>query len=220
MSKSKSSLLRSLLLFSLTIGFTVSLAGCHLYFTDDDEDYPEECWWDECNGPTSPGTVPDAGGEGWQCETNDQCAAGCFCSDGWCEETGFCDQYTTCTDGLTCDDRGTCVPTPEPEVTCQSEVLCDEAAPICPAGTTPAIENGCYTGQCMAKEDCPDGAPFACSDFNDLEDTCLASPICEAVYKGVNCTSDDGSACTAGDTDCTCESFEYDRCDSVDAPVN
>jgi hypothetical protein len=197
----------------------ISLGGCHLYFSDNDDDYEEECWWDECNGNGPTTRLPDAGG-GWECDSNDQCAAGCYCANGWCEETGFCDQYTTCTDGLTCDDRGTCVPEAEPAVTCQGDVFCDVEAPICPAGSTPAIEFGCYTGQCMDKDDCPDGAPFACSDFDGLEQTCISSLICEPIYKGVNCTSNDGSACTAGDVDCTCESFEYDRCDSVDAPVN
>jgi hypothetical protein len=67
----------------------------------------------------------------------------------------------------------------------------------------------------MLKSECPDGAPFACSDLNNDESACSANATCEAVYKGVNCTSDTGDICTSGDANCTCESFEFDRCDTI-----
>jgi hypothetical protein len=69
----------------------------------------------------------------------------------------------------------------------------------------------------MPKDECPDGAPFACSDLNASEDACIANVACGAVYKGVNCTSDTGADCTSGSDNCTCESFELDRCDPVES---
>ena len=44
------------------------------------------------------------------------------------------------------------------------------------------------------------------------EDACTANPDCKPVYSGNNCTDPDGNTCTGGDTDCTCETFEYAVC--------
>ena len=47
------------------------------------------------------------------------------------------------------------------------------------------------------------------------EDDCLGRPTdCSAVYTGNNCKKTDGSACHAGDTGCTCESFTFASCQS------
>ena len=67
----------------------------------------------------------------------------------------------------------------------------------------------------MAKSDCPDGAPFACSDLNDDEAACISNATCGTVYKGVNCTADNGDTCTSGSVNCTCESFDYDYCEAL-----
>ena len=66
----------------------------------------------------------------------------------------------------------------------------------------------------MLKTDCPDGAPFECSDLNGSESDCVANAGCSPVYTGVNCTSADGSVCTSGSANCTCESFEYGYCEA------
>jgi hypothetical protein len=210
-----SSRLRSLFLLATLALSVVAVTGCHLYVDDyerpPEENWPEECW--DC------GYVEPDAGFGWECQTDVECAAGCYCSGAnWCEESGFCDAWTPCSAGFECDDRATCVPegSEEPTQTCQSVVSCDAAEPFCPVGSTPIIEDGCYTGGCMAKADCPDGAPFACSDLNTAETACIASAECGPVYKGVNCTSDAGAECTTGADNCSCESFELDRCESLE----
>lgn len=149
------------------------------------------------------------------CDTDAMCQEGCYCDTdaGECIETSTCDALGGCPGDMECDTaRNTCMP--PAQVTCQGDIdsTCDVVAPECPVGTTPAIENGCYDGTCMAKEDCPDGAPFECTDLNDDEDACFANADCSPVYKGVNCTDPDGDQCTSGDANCTCESFTYDYC--------
>jgi hypothetical protein len=92
-------------------------------------------------------------------------------------------------------------------------VTCENAPPICPEGSTPAIESRCYTGECVLDADCPDGAPLECSDL--AESACIDDATCESVYRGVNCTSDTGEDCTSGSVNCTCESFQFDYCEEV-----
>ena len=51
-----------------------------------------------------------------------------------------------------------------------------------------------------------------CGNIND-ETNCLdRATDCNAVYTGLNCTKPDGTACHAGDSGCTCESFSFDHC--------
>jgi hypothetical protein len=150
------------------------------------------------------------------CTDDSMCQEGCYCDEqaGECIETTTCDALGNCPGGLVCDEsRNTCIPEDQGP-TCQGEVTCTDDAPICPAGSTPEILDGCYTGNCMAKADCPDGAPFECSDLNDDEDACIANPECGAVYKGINCTTPSGDACTSGETNCSCESFAFDYCEA------
>ncbi len=201
-------MLRNTLLLSALFVSSASLAGCNLYFEDGDQRRPGQS--SNCRGEDCFDVTPSS------CQTNEECGPGCYCNDeGTCEETDFCEETDQCIEGFECDERDTCVPTDEPDpiVTCQTEVTCDAAAPICPEGSTAGILNGCYTGECIAKEDCPDGAPFECSDLNSDEAACNDSDTCSAVYKGVNCTSNTGADCTSGSADCTCESFEYDYCE-------
>ncbi len=189
-----------------------SATGCHLYIDDGGEPGDSREPDSPCGVYGCGQDVPDASGPGVWCEADLDCGPGCYCDEGSCVETGLCESDLECADGFECDDRNSCVPEPEPDMTCQGEVLCDMVAPICPDGSTPAISDGCYTGACMLKADCPDGAPFACSDLGD-EAACTANAECGPIYKGVNCTSADGSACTSVSADCTCESFAFDRCD-------
>ncbi len=214
---STSAFLRRLFLVATQAFIAGALTGCHLYLDDGYESPPRDEWQDDCWDCEVP---PPGGPGGWECTTDDVCAAGCYCSDAnWCEESGFCDEWTPCSTGFVCDDRSTCVPERgEPAQTCQSEVLffCDEMAPICPAGSTPIIESSCYTGGCMSNEDCPDGAPFSCSELDALEDDCVSNAECSPVYKGVNCTSPTGVECSSGAADCTCESFVLDRCEALE----
>jgi hypothetical protein len=39
---------------------------------------------------------------------------------------------------------------------CNLPVACDQAPPNCPQGTTPGVENRCYTGACIPEDLCPD----------------------------------------------------------------
>lgn len=153
-----------------------ALAGCHLYL-DDDEEYisepprPPSGWLD-----SGPPPFEDAG-PGWQCESNSDCAAGCFCNEqAWCEEAGFCAVDTDCVGDFVCDERSSCVP-PEP------------------------IEPE------------PD-----CEDLSDDEAACLDRVECTPVYRGVNCTSSDGTECSENSESCSCESFTLDRCEDLIAP--
>lgn len=175
------------------------------------------CTWDEdcpsgfvCDDRSS--CVPEGSEDG--CQSDDECPTGSICDldANLCTSSGTCDGAgDTCQDGYECDTvRDTCVP--EPAQTCQGEVVCDVTAPICPAGSTPVIVDGCYSGECMAKDQCPDGAPFACSDLDDDETACFQHASCSPVYKGVNCTNPNGEQCSSEDANCTCESFVYDYC--------
>ena len=153
------------------------------------------------------------------CETDDDCQSGCYCNEeqNECVETSTCDDG--CAEGLTCDaERNTCEP--DGPITCQAEVTCDEEAPECAADTTPAIQNGCYTGECLADASCPDGAPFECSDLNADEAGCVANASCSPVYRGSNCTDPAGAVCTSGSANCVCESFSFDFCEAPSPAVN
>ncbi len=215
------------------------LAGCHLYLDDGDDNYCDE--WG-CTDDTGTDVViggscasnydcaagcycSDDGAceEFGFCESNANCPAGFVCDDrGSCVPSGGeappterCTLTSDCSGEFVCDDRGLCIPPwiNPPGPTCQAPVTCSADAPICPAGSTPAIESDCYTGECMLDSDCPDGAPFECSDLS--ESACVEDPICGSVYRGVNCTSDTGDECTSGSVNCTCESFQFDYCEEV-----
>lgn len=151
------------------------------------------------------------------CSNDEMCQEGCYCNEdaGECIETTTCDALGQCSGDFVCDpDRNTCVPPGEIGPTCQGNVTCNTAAPVCPVGSTAVIEDGCYTGQCMVKSSCPDGAPFECSDLNNNENSCISNPDCSPVYTGLNCTSPNGNECTTGSANCTCQSFEYGYCEA------
>jgi hypothetical protein len=233
---------KSLIVGALAI-MASAIAGCYVY-------YPE-----------------DNGGDsfvGWDCDVNADCAAGCYCTaDGYCEEAGFCDEDIDCAPGFVCDDRNSCVPGTPGDQTCEvdedclegcfcnDDGLCEETGvcaddtecaegqtcdtdrntcvpadpvseclapadcgiqPECDPGTSAEIVDGCYTGICIANEDCTDGSP--CSQQPD-QATCDARMDCSSVVNGINCTDPDGNACQAGVGNCTCEQVLFDSCEDA-----
>ncbi len=126
-------MLRSLALVTTFALSSLSLAGCHLYF-EEEQDEPPLAWPADCRGdddcdPDRPRDEPSDDEPGTDvpdlppipCATDAECQAGCFCSDeGFCEESSLCQLNQDCGDGFTCDE-GTCVP--------RDEVLpCEEQA--------------------------------------------------------------------------------------------
>ena len=80
---------------------------------------PNSCWSTGCpqgyvctaegacvpNNPPPPPT----------CQSDAECAAGCYCQNGSCEESSVCSSDAQCPMGQTCDEpRSTCVPVTEP----------------------------------------------------------------------------------------------------------
>ena len=165
----------------------------------------------ECDDRNS--CVPEGSDDA--CTADAECPEGSVCdlATGECAATGSCVGTATCPDGMSCDeDRNTCVP--ESPITCQGQVTCGDAAPVCPAGSTAAIQDGCYTGQCLAKSDCVDGAPFECADLDADESACVANATCSPVYRGIDCADPAGNQCTSDQANCTCASFQYDYCEA------
>ena len=137
-------MLRNLLVLTLFAAGSVGLGGCHLYFDEDrgereaePEMWPDDCSEIGCGDLGEPGEeIPDGGGPGEEpppllCETDEECAAGCYCSDeGVCEESSLCRLNQDCGDGFYCSALGSCVPDdeapPAPE-TCD-DLSGDEAA--------------------------------------------------------------------------------------------
>ncbi len=196
-----------------TIGLTLSLAftltGCELYFG-------------KHNNGGDDGQPP-----GWSCETNADCAAGCYCDaasgkSGECTEAGFCDQNSDCPKGYVCDDRNSCVPDPGPQ-TCTTDY-------DCPAGSFCNGEMVCETScvcntdadaQAAGYQHCDEGR-HTCKNENaggtcGGEATCGTKPSCDAgsvplvgldgCYTGVcstlgNC--DVAPACTAYQHEADC----------------
>lgn len=92
---------------------------------------------------------------------------------------------------------------------CAGAITCNIAPPSCPVDKVPLIKNGCYTGQCQLISAC-DAAP-KCEALRQ-ESACSARMDCNATYNGINCRRADGTTCTGGDTNCTCERFVFATC--------
>lgn len=177
--------------------------------------------YDECHGQPACDALPPDCPEGHVPQHRDGCWTGAcipleLCEQepppGACFGTFTCDaEPPQCAPGTTpgiangCFD-GSCIPLDQcgawpPAYTCTSDVICEREPPYCPEGYTPLIDGTCYTDICAPVEMC-EPAPV-CSDITD-EDACLAAPSCTPVYTGVDCT------CTADG--CTCERWQFDRC--------
>lgn len=93
-----------------------ALAGCGLYFGNSDNgDSWSYCAADGyyvCNGNSCRWVSERCpqGTDQYACESDRDCAAGCYCEDGICQEAGFCAEPSDCPAGYTCDDRQSCVP--------------------------------------------------------------------------------------------------------------
>lgn len=178
-------------------------------------------------------------GPGWDCNPNgtcvpasclsdNECFEGCACEvgSGVCQETGFCARDSDCSpwcnaagecSNLTCDlDRGTCTFPQSNPASCGGQITCNQGAPVCGADETPAISDGCYTGECLAISQC-DVPPLAmCPDIENANQ-CIGRPDCEALYTGRNCRCLDGGTecdCNTNPGACTCESYDY-SCQSL-----
>ncbi|HEY4243751.1 MAG TPA: hypothetical protein VGM88_28255 [Kofleriaceae bacterium] len=188
-----------------------------------------------CYCDTSTGTCE----EGGFCSTDADCPSGFHCdadrssceadpgctADTDCASGQYCDTSSgTCTDSCTCNTdadaqaagfgwcdttRKTCMTGENPNGECAGDVTCNTAAPACAEGQVPLILDGCYTGQCGDITSCAE-AP-TCSSYQHQDDCTTGS--CTVISIGHDCTKPDGSACTAGDSDCTCASFTYGGCE-------
>jgi hypothetical protein len=126
-------MLRHALLVTCFVTGIVGLGACHLYIDEgsDDEVRDGDMWPDDCRGlDCEPEPTPDGDEPPPQpCETDEECAAGCYCSsEGVCEESNWCFGNQDCAEGFVCNLTGTCVPAeepPPPPVTCED--LGDEA---------------------------------------------------------------------------------------------
>jgi hypothetical protein len=124
---------------SLAIGLALvlatTLAGCELYFGEDNDnddvwsycgsDGQYNCVGNDCRWVSAECT---GGGGGFACDSDVDCAAGCYCDEnGVCQEAGFCSTNEDCPDGYHCDDRSSCVPdTCADNGDCLAGQYCDE----------------------------------------------------------------------------------------------
>ncbi len=144
------------LLACLGLVMAASLSGCTLYFGEEREgDCPAgtyESYDDWGNAVCIPG-----GGDGWYCNSDDQCAAGCYCDEsaGLCNEAGYCASDADCGLGMTCDCSNSCVPVGTETRSCGT--TCFETG--CPAGTTCAPDGTCVIEQpgCTSDAECAAG---------------------------------------------------------------
>ena len=158
----------------------------------------------------------EPGGGPTACAWDNECPSGQYCSP----DSLTCTATCTCTNDQQaldqgfgwCDEtRNTCLPGQDPAGTCGGEATCTTAQPTCPAGQVPTLIDGCWTGSCRDFAAC-DVNP-GCTHIND-EGNCLGRADCSGVYNGLNCTKPDGSACHAGDANCSCQSFVFASCRS------
>jgi Cys-rich repeat protein len=148
------------------------------------------------------------------CATDSDCASGEYCDPATLNCTATC-TCATDADAVAggydyCDEsRGTCLPGIDPAGTCAGEVTCNQIRPSCPAGQVALILDGCYTGSCQAIAACE--ASPVCEAYG-TDDDCRADSTCASSYTGTNCKKPDMSPCQAGDTNCTCASYQFAAC--------
>lgn len=207
----------------LALALVSTLTGCELYFGDggggddhwtycaNDGYYVcdgDACDWAGARCPSEPG---------YTCESDKECAAGCYCSPGGvCEEAGFCNRDSDCPEGYSCDEaRSSCVPDG-----CTVDTDCD-AGSYCDAAT------GTCTASCLCRTDAEaqaagfgfcDEVRGTCEPTSETgscagEVTCTtAEPTCAtgqvALIKD-GCYTGACSAITACDVTPTCEALQY-----------
>jgi Dickkopf-like protein len=147
------------------------------------------------------------------CGSDTDCGAGSVCTNGTCTATCACatDADATSQGYGYCDEtRGTCMTGTDPAGSCGATLTCATPEPTCAAGQTALILNGCWTGECRAINQCSE-VP-ACTSLEHEADCLDRTAGCSAIYSGQNCHTPTGGACHAGDTNCTCSTFSFDRC--------
>jgi hypothetical protein len=163
--------------------------------------------------PDSPGDPLPPGGGGGMGECFPVCVpiGGGSCSAIDCGPGFHCEEQCTvpppCVPGEVCEGPSCgpiCVPNNDPGE-CTGDVFCDSLPPTCPAGTTPGIRNGCWTGYCIPLSDCGAPPPPACEAIVDEMACIAAQPACLPIYTGT-CWMD-----PMGQWHCTDTSFV--RCD-------
>jgi hypothetical protein len=150
------------------------------------------------------------------CTANEQCQPGSMCdtSGKGCVQTCKCtnDAEAIAQGAGWCDEaRATCMPGTDPAGACTGALTCTTAGPKCAEGEVPLLANGCYTGACRAITAC-EAAPV-CKAIQHENDCITRNTDCTTVYNGHGCTKPDGTACRAGDANCTCTSFTYAACE-------
>jgi hypothetical protein len=177
---------RSAFLVAIFALLATGLAGCHLYVDDGEGDPCDE---GACaDDPVDVGN-PDAGVDPNDMGNPDNADAGAGALS--CTANVGCGAGCYCSDAGFCEEAGFC----QSDTDCQAGFECDDRDTCVPACSE------------------PDEAPPECSDLSEL--TCIEDATCSSVYRGVNCTSDNGDECTDGSEDCTCESFQFDYCEAV-----
>ncbi|HTJ43232.1 MAG TPA: hypothetical protein VL463_14100 [Kofleriaceae bacterium] len=155
------------------------------------------------------------------CTDSTMCNPGCYCDTtqtdpnyGQCVETGYCTNDTQCPNGYYCDEgRSTCMPGTDPNApSCAGTIdaSCTVGMPACQDGQVATIQNGCWTGSCQTISTCT-AAP-SCAQLTHQDDCMNRAADCSVVTNGVNCTKPDGTACQAGDVNCTCEKYVFASC--------
>ncbi|MBC7976405.1 MAG: hypothetical protein H7138_15650 [Myxococcales bacterium] len=151
------------------------------------------------------------------CAANDECDPGSMCDESGkgCVPTCKCtnDAEAVAQGAGWCDEaRGTCMPGTDPAGACTGALTCTTAGPKCADGEVPLLKDGCYTGTCRAITACE--APPICKALQHEGDCITRNSDCTTVYNGQGCTTPDGSACRAGDTNCSCTSFTFAACEN------
>ncbi len=210
-------------------------SGCFLYFGDsnNDDDNPPVPVRDA--GPMTPDAVvadanlppceyPDYSSD---CSQVDyfECGFEAHCEEGsvvanWHEHV-FCEGYPEqiveyscsydCADGCT---DGRAIWPENGDALVAGWCVASGAGSSCSGNCGMAVD-GCYCDEaCVGFGDCCDDYEAQCTGCPTLEeDACQADATCQPVYTGINCTDPQGNTCTGGESNCTCESFEFAGCE-------